>query len=136
MHYFPISGGIPGIAGNTGNAGRVPGGSFELIIIMGFLTCGPENDLQFSYNFDSHGRINLKVENACFACFQIFDFHGRIYLKNETRIFTKVHQIFGPPPGAPKSSPVGSKTPLGVQRVLQRVQNSSTRGLEDTDSIY
>ena len=96
----------------------------------------PENDLHFSYKFDFQGRIYLKIENAFFASFQDFDFQGRIYLKNETRIFIKNRQISGPPPGAPKSSPVGSKTPLGGPTSSPEGPKSSTRGLEDTDSIY
>ena len=96
----------------------------------------PENDLHVSYKFDFQGRIYLKNENAFFACFQDFDFQGRIYLKNETRIFIKNRQISGPPPGAPKSSPVGSKTPLGGPTSSPEGPKSSTRGLEDTDSIY
>ena len=44
----------------------------------GFDTFGPENDLRFSYNFDSQGRIYLKVESAFFAKYQNFDFHSRI----------------------------------------------------------
>ena len=96
----------------------------------------PENDLHVSYKFDFQGRIYLTIENAFFACFHDFDFQGRIYLKNETRIFITNRQISGPAHGVPKSSQVGSKWLDGGPTGSPERPKSSTRGLEDTDSIY
>ena len=81
----------------------------------GFTTFGWENDLRFSYNFDFQSRIYLKVEIAFCEQNQNIDFQGRICFKVETRIFTKVDQIFGPPrelkepPRGPKELPRGSE---------------------------
>ena len=84
----------------------------------GFGTFGPEHDPRFSYNFDFQGRIYLKVESAFFAKYQYFDFHGRIYIKVEGCIFKKVHQILGPAPERPRSSP-------GVPKRVQRAPQGS-----------
>ena len=58
--------------------GRIPGASFELIIIMRLALLGPEHGVQFSGIFDFQGRMYLKVESACFATNLIFKFHNRI----------------------------------------------------------
>ena len=88
----------------------------------GFSTLGRENDVRISYNFDFQGRIYVKFEIDFSEQNQNIDYQGRICLKVETRIFTKVDQIFDPPPRGPKEPPRGPK--------------SSPRPLEDTNSIY
>ena len=75
----------------------------------GFSTFGRENDLRFSYNFDFQGRIYLKVEIMFSKKNQNIDVQGLIYLKVETLIFTKVDQIWDPPPRGPKEPPRGAK---------------------------
>ena len=62
---------MPGIPGIPGLYGRVPGSSFELIIIMGLALFGPDNGVKFACNFDFQGRIYVKVESAFFAKYQI-----------------------------------------------------------------
>ena len=87
---------------------------------IGFSTCWPESDLRFSYDLDFQGRIYLKVEIAFSKINQNIEFQTRIYLKVETLIFTKVDEMFDPPPpGAQNALGESQGAPQGVQRAPQ-----------------
>ena len=75
----------------------------------GFSTLGRENEVRISYHFDFQGRIYLKVEIDFSEQNQNIDYQGRICLKVETLIFTKVDQIFAPPPKGAQRAPKGPK---------------------------
>ena len=64
------------------------------------------------------------IRDIKFFRYGMFDFQGRIYAKIERRIFTKVHQIFRPPPRVSRELP---RRPQGVQRPPKEVQ----RDLQD-----
>ena len=98
----------------------------------GFDTFGPENDLRFLYNFDSQGRIYLKVESVFFEQNSAFWFSRPNLAKSWRSIFTKVHQIPGPPPRGSKELP---RRPQRVQRVPQGIQRAP-QNLFWTPNLY
>ena len=89
----------------------------------GFGTFWPENDFRFSCNFDSQGRIYLKVESTILTTFEEFWFSGPNLAKNRKSSFHKSSSDFLTPSPrvqrAPWESPGVQRLPKEVQRALQ-----------------
>ena len=90
----------------------IPGASFGVIKTMVLALLGGKLIIEIHVNLISTAEFAWKLNTHVCPHIQNFDFYGRICLKVETRIYTQVHEIFGPPPRGPQRAP-------GVQRPPQ-----------------